>query len=212
MVESKQLQALNSRGFKASLIAVFFLSLCCSTIAAAADSTTPDAGTMLSNFAATIPQFMKLVTATAYVMGMALIFKGLLALKQYGEARTQMSGQHELKGPLIFMAVGTALLYLPTSVSAGLTTFWTEPNPYGYETTNGDQWASLINNCYLVVQLIGTVAFIRGLLILTQLGGHGQPGTMTKGFTYIVSGALCINLYDFVNAVETTLGISGVGG
>ena len=115
---------------------------------------TPDASTMLSNLASTIPQFMKLVTAVAYVMGMALIIKGLMALKQYGEARTMMSTQQELKGPLIMICVGAALLYLPSSVDAGLTTFWTIPNPYGYQDSSSDQWATLIENCFLIWHLI----------------------------------------------------------
>jgi len=173
-------------------------------------SNVPDAGSMLANLSETVPQFMKLVTAMAYVMGMALIFRGLLALKQYGESRTMMSSQHELKGPLILMSVGTALLYLPTAVGTGLTTFWGSPNAYAYPTASSDQWDSLIQDCYLVVQLIGTVAFIRGLLTLTHLGSQAQPGTMSKGFTFIAAGALCINLPQFITAVENTLGITGV--
>lgn len=198
----------NSKAMKAFLsLALIFASIYPSLVFAVA---TPDAASMLSNLADTVPQFMKLVTAMAYVTGMFLIIRGLIGLKQYGESRTMMSSQQDLKGPLILMAVGTALLYLPTSVTAGLTTFWTDPNPYGYEDHSSDQWATLIQNCFLVVQLIGTIAFIRGLLILTQLGGHAQPGTLSKGVTHIIAGALCINLYDFINAINNTLGIGNL--
>lgn len=169
----------------------------------------PDVGTMLMNFASSIPNLMQLITAVAYVMGLYFVFKGVIGLREFGESRTMMSSSHSLKGPLIFIAVGTALLYLPSSVSTGLNTFWSAPNPYGYVQETTDQWSSLYQDCFLIIQLIGTIAFIRGLVILTQLGGQGgQPGTFGRGITHIIAGTLCINLYDFLNAVYTTLGLA----
>jgi hypothetical protein len=170
----------------------------------------PDLSTMLENFAGSMPQFMQLVTASAYVMGIFFIYKSIIGLKQFGEQRSMMASSHELKGPLIMMAVGTCLLYLPSSVQAGMTTFWTDPNPYGYVTDAPDQWTTIWQDAIMVIQLIGTVAFIRGLLTLNQLSGQGQPGTFGKGLTYIIAGVLCINLNDFLTAVNSTLGITGV--
>ncbi len=168
------------------------------------------AADMITHIASQIPNLMRLVTALAYVLGMGFIFHGVLALKHYGEQRTMMSGQPHLKGPLIYITVGTLLLYLPTSVQVGVSTFWTEPNPYGY-LQQQDQWSQFLNNCYMVVQLFGIIAFIRGLVILTHLGGHGgQPGTLAKGMTHIIGGILCINIYQFVQVIMITLGIQSV--
>jgi intracellular multiplication protein IcmC len=168
----------------------------------------PDAGTMLMNFAQSLPNLMKLVTALAYVMGIFFIFKGVMGLREFGESRTMMTQGHTLKGPLILIFVGTALLYLPSSVSAGLNTFWSAPNPYGYVEETTDQWSALYQDCFMIIQLIGTIAFIRGLVILTQLGGQGgQPGTFGRGITHIIAGTLCINLYDFLSAISTTFGL-----
>jgi intracellular multiplication protein IcmC len=167
---------------------------------------------MITHIVTQIPNLMRLITAIAYVMGMYFIFQGVLGLKHYGDQRTMMSGQPHLKGPLIFITIGALLLYLPTSVQVGISTFWTEPNPYGY-LQEQDQWSQFINSCYMVVQLFGVIAFIRGLVILTHLGGHGgQPGTFGKGMTHIIGGILCINIYQFVQLVMVTLGIQGVLG
>jgi intracellular multiplication protein IcmC len=169
----------------------------------------PDIASMLQNVATNVPSIMELVTASAYVMGMFFIYKGVLGLKDFGESRTQMSSQHSLKGPLILLAVGASLLYLPTSVQVGMNTFWSDPNPYGYVQASDDQWSTLYQDCFLIVQLIGTVAFIRGLVIMTQLGGQqGQPGTFGKAMTHLIAGAVLINLYDFINALYATLGIA----
>lgn len=170
--------------------------------------TSTSAQDMLVNIAKSIPNLMQLVTAFAYVMGMYLIFAGILRLKHFGESRTMMSQEHSLKGPLILLTIGALLLYLPTAVQVGLSTFWTEPNPYGY-LQEKDQWSQFLNVCYLIVQFIGTIAFIRGLLTLSHLGGHGgnQPGTFAKGLTYVIGGILCINIYQFVQVIMVTLGL-----
>jgi intracellular multiplication protein IcmC len=178
------------------------------TLAAhAADVEVVSASDMLHRIADQTPSIMRFITALAYVMGMYFVFYGIIKLKQYGEARTQMSQEHSLKAPILFMVVGTMLLYLPTSVQVGLSTFWSVPNPYGYlEET--DQWALFLKDVFLAVQIFGTIAFIRGLVVLTHLSGHAQPGTLAKGLTHIAGGLFCINIYQFVRLVLVTLGIS----
>lgn len=167
------------------------------------------ASDMLTNIANQIPNVMRMVTAIAYVLGMYFIIYALMKLKEFGEARTMMSSQHHLKGPLIYLAVGTLLLYLPSAVQSGLTTFWTNPNPYEYEE-NTSQYAGVMSNALVVVQLFGTIAFIRGLVILSHAGeqhGGGQ-NSVGKGLTHIIGGVFCINIYQFVQMVFATLGIS----
>lgn len=187
-----------------------FLCVTTMTYAPSSMAAVVDLATMLENFSKTVPQFMRLVTAFAYVSGMYLVFKGVMGLKQYGEQRTQMSSSHELKGPLLTMAVGTALLYLPSTVEAGLSTFWMDPNPYGYVQTDSDQWNTLIQDCFAVIQLIGVIAFIRGLFVLGQLSGQAQPGTFGKGLAHIIGGVLAINLYQFAQAVINTLALGQI--
>lgn len=168
-----------------------------------------NAATFISNLGKTIPNLMQLVTAIAYVMGMFFVINGIFHLKKYGEQRSQASSEAHLKGPLIYLVVGAALLYLPSTVRVGLSTFWTSPFPYGYETDQTGAWASLIKASFMIVQLIGTISFIRGLVMLTHLGGAGagQQGTLGKALAHIVAGILCINLYDFLKTVFNTLAL-----
>lgn len=166
----------------------------------------PTAESMVANIATQVPAVMKLVTALAYVMGFYFIFYGLMKLKQYGEQRTQMSSDHSMMGPLILLTVGALLIYLPTTVQVGLTTFWSNPSPYGY-VTQTDEWGALYKTVFLIIQLLGTIAFIRGLVILSGLSGQSQQGTFGRGMTHIIGGIFCINLYQFVQVVLSTLGI-----
>jgi intracellular multiplication protein IcmC len=56
------------------------------------------------------------------------------------------------------------------------------------------------------MQVIGVVAFIRGLLILKELGGGRSQATMGKALSHLIGGILCINLYNAIQVLETTVG------
>lgn len=163
---------------------------------------------MIENLSKTVPQLMMLVTAFAYVMGFYFIIHGIVLLKKYGEQRTMMSSEGSLKGPIIWITVGAAMIYLPSSVQSGLGTFWTEPTPYAYIDDQPNQWSQLINACFMIVQLIGTIAFIRGLILFTHMGGQGgQQGTFGKALTHIIGGIMLIDIYDFMKAIFNTFAL-----
>lgn len=172
----------------------------------------PDIATMLINFSEAVPNLMRLVTALAYVMGFFFIIKGVMELKHFGESRSMMSQEHSIGKPVMLLVIGTMLLYLPASVRTGLSTFWTTPNPYGYLPSSSDDsnWTDLGSAAFMVIQLVGTIAFIKGLLMMRHATGHGQPDTFSKALAHIIGGVLCINLYQFLQAIFETLGITGV--
>lgn len=192
-----------------------FLTLMCVSMAHAAGTVidgptvtaTNDAEGMLANIVSQLPALTRMVTAIAYVMGMGFIIASVMKFKLYGEARTMMSQQHHLTQPLVFLAVGTLLLYLPSAINSTLSTFWANPNPYGYVADERD-WTRAVGQCVLVIQFFGLIAFIRGLVIISHLGGHhGGQGGLGKGVTHVIGGIFCINIYQFVKLVMFTLGL-----
>lgn len=173
-----------------------------------ADIPVPTLDKVLERISENIPQLMQFVSAFAYVIGIYFVIMGVMEMKHFGESRGMMSQEHGLKKPLLYLFVGAALIYLPTTIQTGLDTLWSSPNPLAYVPVTGNAWSQLIANSFLILQFIGLVAFIRGLIILTHLGGHGgQPGTFAKGMTHIIGGILCINMYDTVRMVLATLGL-----
>lgn len=166
------------------------------------------ASDMLANIVAQLPALTKMVTAIAYVMGMGFIIAALMKLKLYGEARTMMSQQHHLSQPVAFLVVGAFLMYLPSAINTTMSTFWTNPNPYGYLNEAAPWWTTSINDVIMVIQFFGLIAFIRGLVIVSHLGGHhGGQGGLGKGLTHIIGGIFCINIYQFVQLILFTLGL-----
>jgi uncharacterized membrane protein HdeD (DUF308 family) len=150
---------------------------------------------------------MRMVTAIAFVIGFYMVIQGIIKLKHVGEMRTQMSHEHHLSGPIIMIVVGSLLIYLPSAVQVGMSTFWASPNPYGY-VTQEDQWQQFLTVCFMVVQFIGVIAFIRGLILLSKASGGHQQGSFGKGVTHVIGGIFCINIYQFIQVILATIGIN----
>ena len=179
--------------------------------AAYAQSVVPNLAQMMANFTATVPELMRLVTAIAYVLGMVFCIKGVMGLKSFGESRTHHE-QGGAKMPLLALAVGAALLYLPSSVQTAKSTFWDSSLPYQLtyvsSTASAGPWADLITDVFYIVQFVGTIAFIRGLIMLTHLGGHGgHQATLGKALTHMIAGIFCINMYQFLQTILNTLAL-----
>lgn len=180
------------------------------TITVAGISTTiPNLGNMLVNFASAVPNLMRLVTAGCYVMGMFFMITAIMGMKHLGEMRTMQSREHGFWGPAIQLLVGAAMLYLPTTVQTVMSTFWVDATPYAYQINTGSS-AVFVNACYSIVQLIGTIAFIRGLVMLQQAGSErAQPHMMGKALSHLVGGILCINIYGTMHTLAATVGMLG---
>lgn len=171
----------------------------------------PDLATMINNISKTVPNFMALVTAIAYVLGFVFSIKGVVELKHFGESRTMMSKEHGIGTPLIYLAVGAALFYLPTTIEVGISTFWESTSPFSYVADPKDEWSSLIQSAFLLIQLIGVVSFIRGLVILSHTGGGGgQQGSFGRALTHIIAGIFLINMYAFLQVVFNTFALGQI--
>ncbi|MDA8561921.1 hypothetical protein N9L02_02270 [Gammaproteobacteria bacterium] len=188
---------------------IFFFGLIYFSSVSNIYAATPSVDEMIKSFAESVPQIMSFVTALGYVLGIWFVFHGIILLKKYGMQRTQMSGDASMTPSLLSIFVGAALIYLPSSVRSGLQTFWTDPNPYGYNVDAENEWVDFYQACFMIIQLIGVIAFIRGLVMVTKLGaqGGGQQGGFGRAMAHIVGGIFCINMYGFLQAVFNTFGL-----
>jgi intracellular multiplication protein IcmC len=168
-----------------------------------------DISTVLENFSKSVPNLTRLAVALAYVFGMYFVVKGIFALKQYGESRTMMSSGSELRAPMVYMGVGAALLYLPTTIRTGMSTFWKNPTPYAYVDQIPAPFTEFLTTVFMIIQLVGVIAVIRGLLMLTHMG-QSQQGGFGKAMTHMIAGIFCINMYQFVKTIANTLGLGAI--
>ena len=175
----------------------------------------PDASTltveqMVINIAKTMPSLLAMFSAAAYVLGFTLVLKGVYKLKEYGEMRTSMSSQTNLWPPMITLGIGTLLIFFVSAYQIGLQTLFAYDSPLGY-SENSDSTESLVTAVVSIMQVVGVIAFIRGLLLLNGAGNPGaQPGSIGKGLTFVIGGLLAINIYETWQMLVNTL--TGPGG
>jgi intracellular multiplication protein IcmC len=187
------------------LVLVSFALTGCGTSLPGASSLTIQQ--MVVNIAETIPNLVQMTTAGAYILGLMLVMRGVYKLKEYGEARTMMASQTNIWPPLITLTVGSMLIYFPSAYQIGLETLFkvSEPSPLSYQG-NADLSEQTVEALGIIVQLVGCIAFIRGMLLINSATGHGaQPGSYGKGLAFIIGGLLGINIFGTWEVIVNTL-------
>ena len=146
----------------------------------------------------------------AMFMGICFVFVGLFEFKKYGEMRTQMSAQHSVAGPLMWLLAGAMLLILPKFLAGALLAVWGTDSPLSYSARPGDPLSSLIPPILIFIRIVGVGAFIRGIAMLAKSGGqHSQQGTVGKAVIHMITGILLVHIVGTMELVEQILGFSG---
>ena len=145
-----------------------------------------------------------ILNVIAILMGLSLFLAGLFQFKKYGEARSQMSSQHSIAGPLALITSGVFLLILPYTITTALLAFFgpgqTMPLQYQGNTTQDiDVYIPVV---LMFIRLIGVGAIIRALVLCSKLGSQGQPGTLGKAMMHLLGGILCVHILGTIQLVE----------
>jgi len=171
-------------------------------------SSSPDAGMMLQNLSRSYPDLWRLFTATAYVMGFLFGFKGVYALKAYGEARTMMSSNASLKGPITYLIVAVALIFSPQLYRDFLMTTFGSPDttPLSWSSSTYGISTQTMKAVLGLIQIVGLIAFIRGWLYISKSADQSGQGNFVKGLTHIIGGIMAINIVGVRNVLWGTFG------
>ena len=142
-----------------------------------------------------------------------------------GISRLTKSAQEGARGPggigtiMTFLCGGLLLSYNEILSAFGTTIFGTaagRANPdlvYDTGMTAGDiaHAQVVIVSVLQFMTIVGLISFVRGIFIIRSVAeGNGQASIMA-GVTHMVGGALAVNLGPLMNAVQTSLGITGYG-
>lgn len=182
--------------------------------------------TILNNVSRIIVPLTTMVLIISYMSGVWMMINALTKLKKFGNMSMQAQ-PGELGGPLIKLAVGAVLIYLPSSTDAlTASLFGTADSIFGssgginyrnvgygsellgYLPTDsfGQQWASMANTLVLYIQFVGFLSFVKGWFILSKSAGQsGQQGSAGKSFTHILGGIMAINFISMARIINNTI-------
>jgi intracellular multiplication protein IcmC len=170
---------------------------------------------ILTNIANNLIPVEKLVTGSAYLIGIGFAFKALNTLKSYGESKTMMSSNTSLKEPLTYLMVGAILLYFPTALKIFMQTSFGYENVLQYAPVNSNN--AMIDILFgsgsevgqplsIIIQVIGVIAFVRGWILIARSSSQGQQaGGTGKGLMHIFGGILAMNVIGTLEVINNTL-------
>lgn len=178
------------------------------SLAGGTPSSATDLSGMFQAFATSVPSLMKMISFGAVCAGAFMILRAVLLLPQLEQGRVEggkiiwllISGVG-LWSILPFIAVSMGTLGMSsTDASSLLTAKYAQVSSGGFDGT--------IASMMVFVQLLGLLAFVRGMMILKALG-ENKDGAMGRALTHIFGGSAAMNVAWTVKMLAVSIGASG---
>jgi hypothetical protein len=159
-----------------------------------------------------------LLVSFTYISAIALLLIGISRLtKKMEEGPRGPAGMGTL---MTFLASGALFSFgdMMGSFSTSLfgnstikTVAQIDPNgTLGLSSVDADKIAAVMEAVMAFVMIVGFIAFIRGWFVLKAFADGQQGATLAQGLTFLFGGALAINLSELVNALQATVGVTGI--
>ncbi len=169
--------------------------------------------------------FMQNMLGPSHILVNFFCFVAGVIFIMIGISRLVRSAQEGPKGPggigtLTTFIIGGFLLSATTILRSLSTSFFgnTDTLTYatlayttGMSTAETDAVYNVISAVLKFMIILGIISFVRGLFIIRDVAEGNQQASTMAAVTHIVGGALAVNLGPLLNAIQTTLGITGFG-
>lgn len=154
---------------------------------------------------------VSMLSVLCVLMGMMMVCRGLLKGSKFGQ-----DAKSTVPNIIANLTIGTILFTIGTSLNEIMTTVFGDDNVWGSGIVtsairsdfgaNTQPFQSAVYAALTFFQLVGFIAFIRGWLIIRDaVEGQGQK-TVAQGLTHIFGGVLAVNIYRFLDVMDTTFG------
>jgi hypothetical protein len=164
---------------------------------------------MLTGFVTNIKMPLQTAaSAVAIISGLFMMLRGLLKASKYG-IDPKANSMHSILtnigfGALLF-TIGDNLTHMLGSVFGSTSIASTALN-WNLPSGVSPEFTTAVSSALIFVQLIGTIAFVRGWLILKKVVEGGGNVTLAQGLTHIIGGVLAINIGQFLTLMDSTFG------
>jgi intracellular multiplication protein IcmC len=194
-----------------SLAAVAGVLLLCLPLAIyAIDTDSVDLPDILWNLQRSLPGVWRMLVALTQLLGVGCFVLAIMKLRGYGVITVMMRQGANMGPTLMYILVGTVLLFLPETLDTAMETFWQYDysSVKSWHTTGKASWDELLQPMLILIRVIGLVAFIRGWTLMLRVSAQNtQPGTAGKAIMHIIGGILAINIVGTISMLEATFGL-----
>ncbi|PJD98100.1 MAG: type IV secretion protein IcmC [Legionella sp.] len=151
--------------------------------------------TILGNISQALIPVQNLVTGLSYLLGIVFFISAVMKFKAIGEK----GSQEKVYVPLVYLAFGVGLIYLPSAMSTMANTVFGVGNVLTYSDYNtGSVYSAML----VIIRTTGLIWFVRGSVLLAHASRPGvQEGP--KGLVFMSAGILSMNIDTTVAMVNT---------
>ena len=172
---------------------------------------------IVRNLVEDLPFFYRFLSYLSYVIGVVL---GIVALRALARRSEMGPNGGSWGSPVATLIIASIFVSIPAFWQALTATFFGDGTAvpdaaaiFGYAPATlgmfeeGSPGRQLITGIVAIVQFIGLIAVIRGLLMLNKAaqGGGGGQSTFGPGVTFVIAGIMAINFPIFVGVFESLL-------
>jgi hypothetical protein len=160
-----------------------------------------DLVTIIGNLSQSLYPIQKLISGSAYLLGVLFVIKALSVLKKIGDKRAHSSSHEKMTAPMMYLFLGVMLIYLPTALHIVANTAFGVGNVLTYSNYNP---IDIYSSMGLLIRTAGLLWFVRGCVLVAHAG---QPGTKEgpKGLVFIFAGILAINFDNTIAMINSLL-------
>lgn len=164
-----------------------------------------DLGTMFASFQKSGGQLINFVNKLNVVIAIFLIIGSVFRFAQVGQ-----DPRNSPRVPIAMFLCGVFLWAMTGTLDAISQSLAMGPSAgnvlLDYKGNQTGTSKEAIKGVLIFIQLLGYIAFIRGVLMLNQ-AGMGKDGMVGRGLTHCIGGVLAINILMTVQVVANTYGL-----
>lgn len=152
-----------------------------------------------------------MLSALSILIGIFMVIRGLVKGSTFGQ-----NAKSSVPSIVANIVIGTVLYTVGTSLDSIMATVFGDSGVWNSSVVTsaiaydfgGDTqpFQQAVYAALTFFQLVGFIAFIRGWIIIRDaVEGNGQK-TVAQGLTHIIGGVLAVNIYRFLDVMDTTFG------
>lgn len=146
---------------------------------------TPDLITILGNVAQSLVPIQKLISGTAYLLGLIFV---IISLGKFRKLAGSHSGEQPFPA-IAYLAGGMMLIFLPTTISIFANTTFGTGNVLAYVKFNKINFMTVMG---IIIETVGIFWAIRGCIMMISAGRPGEQEGL-KGLVFLIAGILAIH-------------------
>ena len=152
-----------------------------------------------------------MLSVISILVGIFMVIRGLMKGSKFGQ-----DAKSSIPNIIANITIGTILYTVGTSLNEIMATVFGDSQIWGSGLVtsaiasdfggNTQPFQAAVYAALTFFQLVGFIAFIRGWIILRDaVEGQGQK-TVAQGLTHIFGGVLAVNIYRFLDVMDTSFG------